>query len=301
MSWATRLAWKSGIKRKPDPLAEFYGERGLEQIRLRISRNPSIGEDAKIVEKLMSVGRLEGFFEGENIIEQGAQDNDVFFILGGEADIIVGKQKRTYRSAPNQVGEMAAIEQGMPRSATVRVRTKTIATWRVPGEEFFKIWKAHDEFGRRLHLEMALRQREQLAAGRIARENNSASWYLISIIIAALAGLASWLWVIPTEWTTASQALAISAIIGISFVFTLLRNPAFFWMRCFGALTTSLLLKSVLELFFDLNFTHSFGDLQVTILSDGSTSDWQFSLATSAPIILAMGMCALMHRSQHST
>ena len=45
-------------------------------------------------------------------------------------------------------GEMAAIEPGKPRSATVQVRSKTAAAWRVSGNAFRRMWTNCGDFNR---------------------------------------------------------------------------------------------------------------------------------------------------------
>jgi predicted nucleotide-binding protein len=55
---------------------------------------------------------------GATIIEQGAEDNDVYLIIAGAFDILVNGRKVARRFANDHVGEMAAIQPTQRRSAT---------------------------------------------------------------------------------------------------------------------------------------------------------------------------------------
>ena len=54
------------------------------------------------------------------LIEQGADDNDIYFILAGRFEIVVNGRTIASRGPGEHVGEMAAILPSLRRSATVR-------------------------------------------------------------------------------------------------------------------------------------------------------------------------------------
>lgn len=56
----------------------------------------------------------------DDLIHEGAGDDDVYFILLGEFSIVVKGQMIAARSVGDCVGEMSAIDSSLPRSATVR-------------------------------------------------------------------------------------------------------------------------------------------------------------------------------------
>ena len=126
MPWTKRLAYRLGLKPRPDPMAGFSRPDADERIRSTLARNPAIGGDLDIVNELISEGEVVGFLQGDKIMEQDTNGDEVVFLLSGEAEIIVNGRKCTFRDAPNQVGEMAAIEPGKARSATVQVRSTTV-------------------------------------------------------------------------------------------------------------------------------------------------------------------------------
>jgi CRP-like cAMP-binding protein len=64
--------------------------------------------------------RLKAVDAGESIIEQGGKDNNLCLIVAGLFEIIVNGRVLTQRTVNDHVGEMALIEPGQARSATVR-------------------------------------------------------------------------------------------------------------------------------------------------------------------------------------
>jgi len=57
---------------------------------------------------------------GDVLIQQGGDDNDLYFILAGRYDIVVNGRKIATRGPGEHVGEMAAILPSLRRSATVQ-------------------------------------------------------------------------------------------------------------------------------------------------------------------------------------
>lgn len=291
MPWSKTLAYKLGLKKIPDPKAEFQGPDADKRIQNTLARNPSIGEDLKVVSEIMSVGEVVGFLRGEKIIEQDANTDDVFFLLTGEADIIVNGRKRSFRAAPNQVGEMAAIEPWKPRSATVQVRSVAVCGLRIPGEQFRTIWQTHADFKGRLQFEMASRHREQLAAAQVAKEDTSLLWSALSIGAATVAAGISWFSFGSAEWTFPARLVATGGVSIATLLVFLLQNPAFLWRRSFRLLLWCLVGKSFFDTSFTLEASQSFEDLQFELLSCVSAADIFSSLATSLPIVIVMAMC----------
>jgi CRP/FNR family cyclic AMP-dependent transcriptional regulator len=57
---------------------------------------------------------------GQTLIQQGGDDNDLYFLLAGRYDIVVNGRKIAIRGPGEHVGEMAAILPSLRRSATVQ-------------------------------------------------------------------------------------------------------------------------------------------------------------------------------------
>jgi predicted nucleotide-binding protein len=100
----------------------------------------------EIAEALAVHGELVEFRQGENIIAQSGTDNDVYLLIVGVVGIVVNGAQIATRKAGEHVGEMAAIEPSLPRSATVLALEPTLtlkitsAGFMEVGEQFPKIW-----------------------------------------------------------------------------------------------------------------------------------------------------------------
>lgn len=291
MSWSQRLVHAFGLKKKADPLVNFRGDGAEDRIQNTLMQNPAVGGDAKIVAEIISAGELVGFHQGDKIIEQGSDDDDVYFLLAGEADVLVDGRKRTYRGAPNQIGEMAAIEPGKARSATIQVRSETVCAWRISGGKFREVWSEQVEFKGRLQVEMASRHREQLAAGQIVKENMSLLWFGVSVGAAIIVASIVWLAIASGDWTVAARTVSTGCAAIGTFLFVLLQNPAYIWRRSFSVLLWCFVGKSVLDTSISLEAKQGFGSLQLELLPSGAPTDIVTSIGTSLPIILVMGMC----------
>lgn len=94
----------------------------------------------------------------DDLIHEGAGDDDVYFILLGEFSIVVKGQTIATRSVGDCVGEMSAIDSSLPRSATVRsdglsvVLKLTRNSFNAIADNHTTIWKnISRELTKRLH------------------------------------------------------------------------------------------------------------------------------------------------------
>ncbi len=92
--------------------------------------------------KLAEHGELLEFAKGETIILEGEGDNDVFFILTGNADVTIKKSKVATRTAGDSVGEMAILNPTEPRSATV-IATSNVIALKVAEPRFAQLADEH--------------------------------------------------------------------------------------------------------------------------------------------------------------
>lgn len=102
-------------------IKRFAGDAGK---RLRIealSNNKMVAGNHKLAESLADSVELKAVHPGEVLIEQGGNDNDVYFILAGTVDIVVNGRTVGRRGPNDHVGEMTALEPSQKRSASVIV------------------------------------------------------------------------------------------------------------------------------------------------------------------------------------
>ncbi|MFZ0509497.1 MAG: TIR domain-containing protein [Methylocella sp.] len=122
-------------------------------------------------------GELVEFQPGENVIVQSGTDNDVYFLIVGVVTIVVNGAQIATRKAGEYVGEMAAIEPSLPRSATVLVLESVLALkissagFMEVGEQFPQIW---------LPLAQALSKRLYQRNSTISLPNEAPKLFIIS-------------------------------------------------------------------------------------------------------------------------
>lgn len=84
--------------------------------------------DREVARALADAGELLTFEPGEEIMRQGDSGNDCFFLLAGAVDLKVKGETLPYgRTAGEVVGEFAAINPKLPRTATVVAREQVVA------------------------------------------------------------------------------------------------------------------------------------------------------------------------------
>ena len=100
---------------------------------------------------------------GQMLISQGADDNDIYFILAGTFDVVVNGRRVASRGAGDHVGEMAAVQPAQKRSATVTALEDAIVVKLSEGA-FSDLGSRHVQIYRLIAQELAGRML-QLARG----------------------------------------------------------------------------------------------------------------------------------------
>ena len=216
-----------------DPLAQFSGEDRDRRILRILSQNPAVSADSEVLDLLMLAGELEGFMQGHEIITQNSNDSDVFFILSGEVDILTDGQKVATRSAPVQVGEMAAMKPGEVRTATVRIRSRTAAIWRVSSTKFQDILEAKPKYRDRLSSDLVQRFRQRMSIGKIAQNNGIFNWTAVSALLGAIAFFAAIVLAQMASFSLIqSSVLSIASGLGL-FLLSMICNPDHIYRNMF--------------------------------------------------------------------
>ena len=294
MYWPSKLRRALGLGRKATLPDLFSGDSGFSLTTETLLANPAVQDDQALVDCLLRDGEILYFRRGDKLIHQNGQDNCVYFLLSGGVDIVFKLQRGSIREAPNQVGEMAAIDPGTRRSASVVARTEEVAALKVPGTDFKRLLKANPRFQQLLQIEMSTRHRERIVAGNIAKKHNSLLWFAFSAVAGLFAGLTSWYFLPTTEWTTAAHTVLSCGSGLIVFLFTLLHNPAFFWKRTFGIVLLAMIGTLALDSFVSMEAKHGFGSLQVAIEVGDQKAEWGTYLAKATPFLVVMVLCALL-------
>ncbi len=154
---ATRRARTGG---PTQPAQRFRGRSGRRNLIEALRSQVLVSNEHDVAKAIAKAGELVEFQKGSVLIEQGAPDNDVVFILHGEVEIIANGRPIATRAAGTHIGEMALVDHLARRSATSKAVEQTTAL-RVPEFKFTSIAKKHPELWRRVAVEIARRLRER--------------------------------------------------------------------------------------------------------------------------------------------
>jgi|KBSSwiStaDraftv2_1062776.scaffolds.fasta_scaffold47238_3 predicted nucleotide-binding protein len=135
----------------------FEGE-GHQTLIDALKRQELVSGSDDLANSLASAGTLFELGQGDELITEGAEDNDIYFLLAGSVAVVVKGNNIATRRAGQHVGEMAALEPAQKRSATVIahdtlvVLKLTSAAFMSIGRAFPQIWlPIAQELSRRLH------------------------------------------------------------------------------------------------------------------------------------------------------
>jgi CRP/FNR family cyclic AMP-dependent transcriptional regulator len=129
-------------------------------LREAVREQRLVQHEESVVDRLLDRGKLEQHEPGSIVIEQGAADDSVFFILAGELAIEVNGRAVSTRRAKDTVGEMSAIDPTEPRSATVRAVGVAVLL-RVSSVDFIAIANSHPSVWRAIARVLSGRLRER--------------------------------------------------------------------------------------------------------------------------------------------
>ncbi|MFZ0662377.1 MAG: TIR domain-containing protein [Acidobacteriaceae bacterium] len=100
-------------------IERFAGESNRRVLVDSLTGQKLFTGNADLATEAASKGELVEVAAGTSIIQQGGDDNDIYFIVAGSFDIVVNNRVVAKRIAGDHVGEMAAIQPTQRRSATV--------------------------------------------------------------------------------------------------------------------------------------------------------------------------------------
>jgi CRP/FNR family transcriptional regulator, cyclic AMP receptor protein len=105
----------------------FEGGQGLGLLLEALQKQDIVRYDKSLAEALADGGEVIEFDPGADLVQQDGADNDVFFLLTGEANVLVNDRFVGARMEGTCIGEMAALDPAAPRSATVRAKSVVVA------------------------------------------------------------------------------------------------------------------------------------------------------------------------------
>lgn len=125
-------------------IEKYLGEKG-RRLRLEALATQKIVVGAPdICEALEPHVEPLAIAAGDVLITQDADDNDVYFIFAGSFKVEINKRLIATRGRDDVVGEMAALDPGQKRSATLTALEDSIVA-KISEENFSKVAGAHPQ------------------------------------------------------------------------------------------------------------------------------------------------------------
>ncbi len=142
----------------------FEGENRQNLIEA-LKRQEFVGGDAALAEVIAENGQLLEFAKTQKIIAEGGEDNDIYLLLAGDVSIVIKGNEYRKRTAGQHVGEMAAIEPSLKRSADV-VAHDTVVALKLTNAQFTSIGRMFPQIWLPIARELSRRlyQRNELIA-----------------------------------------------------------------------------------------------------------------------------------------
>jgi CRP-like cAMP-binding protein len=141
----------------------FMGAAGRRFRAQALATQRLVCGNRELSEELADRVEVRAVSAGQMLISQGADDNDIYFILAGTFDVVVNGRRVASRGAGDHVGEMAAVQPAQKRSATVTALEDAIVVKLSEGA-FSDLGSRHVQIYRLIAQELAGRML-QLARG----------------------------------------------------------------------------------------------------------------------------------------
>jgi predicted nucleotide-binding protein len=143
-------------------IERFEGESGRPNLIEALRNQKIVAGNPDLAERIADTGVLVEINQGVTIIDQGAEDTDVYLIIAGTFDIVVNGRKVARRFANDHVGEMAAIQPTQRRSATVAATEKAVLC-RLTDSQLIEIAREYPDVWRFIAKELARRLEQRNA------------------------------------------------------------------------------------------------------------------------------------------
>jgi len=147
----------------------FTGDANRRRLLEELGRHELVDGNADLAQAIADHAALRTLEPGEVLIEQGANDDDIYLILAGLCDVVVNGRPIAVRGPRKNVGEMAAIQPTQPRAATVVAREQTVVA-KLSEADFAVLGARYPQIYRSIARELARRLFERNATIGAYRE-----------------------------------------------------------------------------------------------------------------------------------
>lgn len=152
-------------------IERFQGPSGQRLVQEALLAQFVVNNDGAIANELSNIVELREFKPGENIINEGSSDNEMYLIMSGLVSVKVKDRELARRGAGQHIGEMALIDLSAKRSATVAALDVTVVAI-VKESDFSDLASNYPVLWRRLALALGHRLRER---STFVRQKNESS------------------------------------------------------------------------------------------------------------------------------
>lgn len=139
--------------------SRFTGEQGRQLLLEKLGEQKIVAGDRNLAKRILELSDPVEVPGGDSVIEQGAATNDLYLVIAGAFDVVVNGRRIARRYAGDHVGEMAAVQPILRRSATVTATEDSVvvklseAQLSELSQAFPSIWRVvASELARRLEL-----------------------------------------------------------------------------------------------------------------------------------------------------
>lgn len=157
-------------------IERFEGIQGKTALVEALMQQRLVLGDMSLAAKMAELGTLRALKPGEILIQHGATDNDVYFIIAGRFSMTVHGREVSQRSAHEHIGEMASIMPSLPRAATGTVAEQALVL-QLSALQFNQLADKFPRLWRNLACQMA--QRLQQRNAHVQPINLSARVFII--------------------------------------------------------------------------------------------------------------------------
>ncbi len=146
-------------------LQRFSGTEGRRFAIEALATQRILSGDHRLAEEFCDLSEIESHEPGSVIMAEGDPSNEVCFLLSGSTSVVVHGRVIARRDAGQHVGEMALLDPGQPRSATVSANDEVVLV-RTPAATFIDLADCHPSVWRNVARSLAgrLGQRNRLVA-----------------------------------------------------------------------------------------------------------------------------------------
>ena len=147
-------------------IERFEGKGGRRLLLEAMSAQQLVGRKRPLARALVERASLAELEPDDVLIEEGAADNDLYFVLAGRVAVLVGGREVGTLEAGQHVGEVSLLDPTVPRSATVVARELTVVA-KITERDFAAVAASAPAVWRALAAGLSgiLAQRNRRAAG----------------------------------------------------------------------------------------------------------------------------------------